>query len=65
MGRMVTAEEIANVITFLCSPKASFVTGQNITVDGGLSLQFQEKLARQLSKAENLVDARPARGSTR
>jgi len=49
LGRMGTAVEIANSISFLCSPKASFITGQNIVVDGGLSLQGQEALARRLA----------------
>ena len=35
MGRFGTAEEVANVVTFLCSPKASWVTGACINVDGG------------------------------
>jgi NAD(P)-dependent dehydrogenase (short-subunit alcohol dehydrogenase family) len=49
LARMGTSEEVANVIAFLCSHKASFVTGQNIVVDGGLSLIWQETLARRLS----------------
>jgi NAD(P)-dependent dehydrogenase (short-subunit alcohol dehydrogenase family) len=49
LGRMGTAEEIAEVAAFLCSPKASFITGQNIVVDGGISLQWQEGLARKLT----------------
>jgi len=49
LGRMGTAEEVAHVIDFLCSEKASFVTGQNITVDGGVTLQWQESLARKLN----------------
>ena len=35
LARSGTEAEIANVITFLCSDKASYVTGQVIAVDGG------------------------------
>jgi 3-oxoacyl-[acyl-carrier protein] reductase len=49
LARMGTAVESANVIAFLCSPKASFVTGQKIVVDGGVSLLSQESLARKLA----------------
>jgi len=49
LGRMATAEDSARVIAFLCSPAAGFVNGQNIYVDGGLSLLWPETLARGLT----------------
>ena len=49
LGRMCTTEDVANVISFLCSEKAAFVNGQNIDVDGGLSAVSHETLARAIS----------------
>jgi NAD(P)-dependent dehydrogenase (short-subunit alcohol dehydrogenase family) len=40
MGRMAKPAEIANVVAFLLSDEANFVTGANWLVDGGLSARF-------------------------
>lgn len=37
LGRIATPEEVADVVAFLASERASFVTGVTITVDGGTS----------------------------
>jgi NAD(P)-dependent dehydrogenase (short-subunit alcohol dehydrogenase family) len=34
-GRLVTPEEVANAVAWLCSPAASAITGQSIIVAGG------------------------------
>jgi 3-oxoacyl-[acyl-carrier protein] reductase len=40
LGRLGTPEEVADVVTFLCSEKASLVNGASIVVDGGESRAF-------------------------
>ncbi|MCK4580882.1 MAG: enoyl-[acyl-carrier-protein] reductase FabL [Dehalococcoidia bacterium] len=37
-GRMVTPEDVANVVAFLCSEDAFMVRGQTVIVDGGTSV---------------------------
>ena len=39
VGRYGTPEEIAELISFLCSPRASFITGAYIVADGGFVIQ--------------------------
>ena len=38
LGRLGTAEDIANAVLFLVSDRASYITGANISVDGGIIL---------------------------
>ncbi|WP_256091148.1 SDR family oxidoreductase [Nostoc sp. KVJ20] len=35
MGRIAQAEEVAQVVVFLCSDAASYITGQSLVIDGG------------------------------
>jgi NAD(P)-dependent dehydrogenase (short-subunit alcohol dehydrogenase family) len=38
LARVGTPEDVADVVVFLCSDLARFVTGQNLVVDGGMTL---------------------------
>ncbi|MBR2482120.1 MAG: SDR family oxidoreductase, partial [Oscillospiraceae bacterium] len=39
-GRVGTPLDIANMVLFLCSEQASFITGENICIDGGMTKQM-------------------------
>jgi 3-oxoacyl-[acyl-carrier protein] reductase len=41
MGRMGTPCEVANAVVFLASPRASFITGTNLIIDGALTQRVQ------------------------
>lgn len=40
VGRVGKPQDIANCVNFLISEKASFITGQNIVVDGGMTIKM-------------------------
>jgi NAD(P)-dependent dehydrogenase (short-subunit alcohol dehydrogenase family) len=37
VGRVGRPEDIADMVLYLCSDKASFITGQNVIIDGGMT----------------------------
>ena len=39
ISRLCTPKEVSNVVLFLLSPHNNFITGQNIIIDGGLTLK--------------------------
>jgi 3-oxoacyl-[acyl-carrier protein] reductase len=39
LKRYGSADEVAALVAFLCSPDAGYITGQTIAVDGGISMQ--------------------------
>lgn len=39
LGRLAVPADIATVVVYLASPRATYVTGQTLTVDGGYTLQ--------------------------
>jgi len=38
LGRLEKTEDVASVVSFLCSPSASYITGQSLNVDGGMEM---------------------------
>jgi meso-butanediol dehydrogenase / (S,S)-butanediol dehydrogenase / diacetyl reductase len=38
LGRLETTDDVAGVISFLCSPDAAYITGQSLNVDGGMEM---------------------------
>jgi len=41
LGRMGSAEEVANAVLFLASPLSAFTTGTNLVIDGGMTKRVQ------------------------
>jgi len=49
LGSIGKAEDSVNLLEFLCSKKASFINGQTIYVDGGVSVIWPEELAKSIT----------------
>lgn len=41
LGRIAQPEEVSDLVVFLCSPKASYITGQGYIIDGGATLSVR------------------------
>ena len=39
-GQVLTPDDVANVVIFLCSPEAFMIRGQTLLIDGGATLGF-------------------------
>lgn len=51
LGRLGRVEDIAHLVDFLISDKSSYLTGQTITLDGGIGLRSAWSLARKVTPA--------------
>lgn len=50
LRRVGTPGDVAGCVSLLCDERAAFVTGHELVADGGLSLLWQETLAREVSQ---------------
>ena len=50
LNRIGTADEIADVILFFGSEQSRYVNGQNVYIDGGLSLVWPESIVKSIKK---------------
>jgi len=48
LGRAANPQEIGDLALFLASPKASYITGQSYTIDGGMTLPDQFAVAKRV-----------------
>jgi NAD(P)-dependent dehydrogenase (short-subunit alcohol dehydrogenase family) len=56
MGRMVHPEECGDAVVFLCSDKASFITGADLAVDGGYDAIGPEAMGQPFEKVPVLPE---------
>lgn len=54
LRKVTTPQDVANMVAYLCSEKAHGITGQNFTVDGGLTMnQSLSKINRGVNHVKN------------
>ncbi len=46
LGRAGSVEDIASSVAFLCSEEATYITGQDIVLDGGITINDHFHVAR-------------------
>ncbi len=51
---IVNSSNVADLIQYLLSKKSKFITGQNIIIDGGMSLVWQEVVGRKFVNVNNI-----------
>jgi NAD(P)-dependent dehydrogenase (short-subunit alcohol dehydrogenase family) len=56
MGRHGQPEEVAALICFLCSDEASFITGEDLSIDGGIHLLRYPNLAKHRGISLDPID---------
>jgi NAD(P)-dependent dehydrogenase (short-subunit alcohol dehydrogenase family) len=49
LGRLGVGDDVAQAVLFLASPEASYITGQNVLVDGGVTMAMIANLPRPKS----------------
>jgi NAD(P)-dependent dehydrogenase (short-subunit alcohol dehydrogenase family) len=47
-ARLRLVDDVVDLIEFLCSDGSSYITGQDIVVDGGLNLQYSDGVIRNI-----------------
>jgi len=51
---VLKSSNVVDLAKYLLFKKSKFITGQNIIIDGGISLQWQESIGRKLVNLDNL-----------
>ena len=50
LGRVGEVEDVASAVAFLASDESSFITGHELVVDGGMTVQLPEDLGLKVAR---------------